>query len=380
METTTKPLSPPPARSAPIDRVRLKPDLAKTIRRFDAWWEGEVVDRPPITLGVKPSRALEWPMKDHPDEKSRWLDGEYQIERAYAILRQHDYVGDTIPTWMPNIGPELTSTLLGCDLEFSDTTSWSVPRVHDVEDWHHVAARELDFDNPYWKTIEGMTAMAIERFQGEALVGMADLHGCLDALAGCREPEMLCMDLMDNPDAVRAAMKRGTEAMRESLVRLHAMISTAGLPITTWIPFCTHARAYVPSCDFWCMLSGEMAKDLALPSVVEEMEVMDRSIFHLDGPDALRHLDLLLELPQLDAVQWVWGAGNGPAARWIEVYQRILDAGKSAQVLCVDGEDALTVLEAVGAKGVWLTLERAFDSIGEAEAFVREVERVGASA
>ncbi len=31
---------------------------------------------------------------------------------------------------------------------------------------------------------------------------------------------------------------------------------------------------------------------------------MKYSPFHLDGPGALKHLDALLELDELDAVQW----------------------------------------------------------------------------
>jgi homoserine trans-succinylase len=71
----------------------------------------------------------------------------------------------------------------------------------------------------------------------------------------------------------------------------------------------------------------------------------------------------------------VYGAGRGPASRWIEVYRRCLQAGKSVQVLAETAQDALTVLEAVGAKGVWLTIGEGFGSVEEAEAFLREVER-----
>jgi hypothetical protein len=96
----------------------------------------------------------------------------------------------------------------------------------------------------------------------------------------------------------------------------------------------------------------------------------------LDGPQALKHLDLLLACPQLNAVQWVYGDGHGRAENWIEVYRRCRAAGKSVQVFAADTADALTVLAAVGAHGVWLQVLQPFATRGEAEAFLKEVARL----
>jgi hypothetical protein len=129
--------------------------------------------------------------------------------------------------------------------------------------------------------------------------------------------------------------------------------------------------AYVPSCDFWCMVSAPMARELIWPTVLTEIEPLARSVFHLDGPQALPHLDLLLEHPQLNAVQWVYGAGQGPAARWIDVYRRIQQAGKGIQLLAANAADALEVMKHLRPEGVWICVGVA--SVGEAEAFLKEV-------
>jgi hypothetical protein len=121
------------------------------------------------------------------------------------------------------------------------------------------------------------------------------------------------------------------------------------------------------------MVSNQIARDMILPDILTEMAPLQRSIFHLDGPQALRHLDLLLELPQLHAVQWVYGDGQGPAARWIPVYRRIQHAGKSALVHAQDAADARKVLDAIGPRGVWLLVNDEFASLDEAKAFLREV-------
>jgi len=356
-------------------------NLDACCRRFDAWWNRDVTDRPPTTVAVRPRRAYDGPVATHATLRDRWLDVPFQVESAQARLRRQDYVGESLPIWMPNVGPELTATLLGCELDFGESTSWSIPIIHEPSQWRELAERPPDFDNPYWRTIEQMTDAALEAFAGEALVGIADLHGNYDILAGLRDPQMLCLDLMDDTEAVRAAAAAAVRAFTRGLVRLHERISAAGQAVsTTWVPFCHPGLAYVPSCDFWCMIGPEMAERIILPSIIAEMEPMDRSIFHLDGPQALPHLDLLLGLPQLDAVQWVFGAGRGPASRWLEVYRRIRAAGKSVQVLAEDATDALAVLEALGPAGVWLCVAEPFDTAAEAEAFLKQVARQGASA
>ena len=355
--------------------IALKPDLAATVERFEAWWVGEVIDRPPVNVGVKPTRPYDGPASAHATLRERWMDVACNVERMLAELSRRDYVGDALPLWMPNIGPELTSTLYGCDLEFSATTSWSVPFIESVEQWAMIAERPPDFANPYWATIEAMTDLAVERFAGRALVGIADLHGNYDILAGLREPQLLCMDLMDDPDAVQRAAMHAADGFVEGFRRLYAKVSAKGQGSVSWVPAYHRGPAYIPSCDFWCMLSDEMARERVMPAVRREMQPMARSIFHLDGPQALRHLDLLLAVDELDAVQWVCGAGRGPASRWIDVYRRCLAAGKSVQVIAGSPADALAVLEAVGPKGVWLCVGEAFESVGEAEAYLAEVAR-----
>ena len=90
-----------------------------------------------------------------------------------------------------------------------------------------------------------------------------------------------------------------------------------------------------------------------MPGIVRECQFLDRSIYHLDGPGALRHLDSLLGIPELDALQWVPGAGNEGFHRWVEVYRRAQAAGKGIQVTC--GMDELDlVTETLDPRGLYL--------------------------
>lgn len=356
-----------------IRELTFKPNFSQTVDRFEAWWRGDILDRPPVTLYTKPARAPRNLPTPPADPRDHWLDSDYVLQTAIALMEATDYVGDRFPCFNPNLGPEITATVFGCDLEFSKATSWSKPVVHNPADWQLIIEMQPDYQNQYWQRIEQLTDAAIAASDGRFLVGITDLHGAYDILSAIRDPQDLCMDLIDCPDIINQAGLHAANAFVGCFDRLYSKVAKAGMGSTCWLATLHAGPAYVPSCDFWCMVDGDTARDLILPTILTEMKPLHRSIFHLDGPQALRHVDLLLDLPTLNAVQWVFGAGNGPASKWIDVYKRILAAGKSIAVHADNPADALTVLDAVGPKGVWLDVGGEFDSIASAEAFLDEV-------
>jgi len=86
--------------------------------------------------------------------------------------------------------------------------------------------------------------------------------------------------------------------------------------------------------DFSYLISTKMFDEFFLPFIAEQTELVERTIYHLDGPGAVRHLDSLLALPHLDAIQWVPGAGAQPAMEWLPLLKRIQAADKSVFVYC----------------------------------------------
>lgn len=355
-----------------------KPDFPQTAARFEAWWDRQIIDRPPVKVNVRPTAEPAWPVSRHADFRSRAFDAEYQVERAIAALGARPWLGDAIPLFNPNMGPDITSTPLGVELQFSEFSSWSVPIFHSTDDWAKLFDITPNFDDPHWQQVEIMQRLAIERCDDRFLVGMTDLHGSYDILAALRDPQMLCMDLLDCPQTILKAGLFVSDLYNQLFQRQWDLVSTTGFGSTCWTPTYHAGPAYVASCDFWCMLSHEMARDLVMPCIEKELEPLDRSIFHLDGPQALRHLDLLLELPQLDAIQWVYGDGHGKASDWIAVYQRCQRAGKAVQVLAKNAADAMTVFEALEPEGVWLDVGGQFENAAAAEAFLQDVSRVAA--
>jgi hypothetical protein len=287
------------------------------------------------------------------------------------MLDAQVFVGESVPRLRANVGPDLTATPWGVELERGEETSWARPIVEEIEQWEELIARPFDFGNPWWRLVEEILGIALEKRE-RALVELPDLHGNFDILASVRGPENTCLDLLDEPELLERAGCRAAELYSECFRRAWATVSARQPYSISWLSYIHAGPAYIPSSDFWCLTSGEVAENTVLPLIREEMRGLERSIFHLDGPDALRHLDLLLEMPELDAVQWVFGAGKGPAARWIEVYRKIQAAGKGFLVHAESPQDALQVFEALGPQGMWLTVG-GFDDAEQAGAFLWEL-------
>ena len=362
-----------------IRELKLKPNFGRTVDRFEAWWNCQVLDRPPVTLraAAPADGPTPRPRPQPPLLRDRWMDVHYVVDTAVEAMGQRAYPGDSFPIFWPNLGPEITATLFGCDLEFGTETSWSSPVVHHPDQWRRIINTPPDFSNIYWKTMEAMTRYALEICDQRFVVGVTDLHGSYDILAALRDPQALCEDILDAPELIRQAGRHVSNGFVQALNRQYAMLSKAGFGSTCWTPFYHQGPAFVPSCDFWCMVSPEVATNFILPDILVEMQPLARGIFHLDGPQALRHLDLLLELPNLHAVQWVFGAGHGPASAWIDVYRHIRSVGKAVQVLAESPQDALAVLAAIGPCGVWLDVGGPeFPSLAAADAFLLEVQRL----
>ena len=333
-----------------------KPDYEKTRDRIEAFWNFDVLDRPVVVFSLpKPAEEqVPLPVSNHPDSRSRWMDSDFQAEYALANLKNHEFLGDSLPIAYANLGPEVFSAFYGCPLHFGDFgTSWSEPIL---EDWTKADEITLDWDNLYLKKLLEMTDRLVEISAGRFIVGMPDWHPGGDCIAAFRDPQNFAMDMITNkPDVIRLLDRIAKDYYRV-YDNFYAMLKQAGMPITSWTPLVSEGKYYIPSNDFSIMVSKAMYDEVFLPGIADECRFLDRSIYHLDGPGALRHLDSILSIPELNALQWVYGAGNEGIHRWIQVYQKAQSRKKGIQVTCHVSELPL-VMENLSPLGLFLSLE-----------------------
>jgi hypothetical protein len=120
------------------------------------------------------------------------------------------------------------------------------------------------------------------------------------------------------------------------------------------------------------MISTQMYEELVVGELLEELDFLDASIYHLDGLDALKHLDRLLAIDKLKGIQWVYGAGQPTASHWIPVLKKIQDAGKMIQIDVVP-EELDIMLENLKPEGVMYTINARTEE--EGRALMKKVER-----
>jgi hypothetical protein len=332
--------------------MELKPDAEKVIERFEAWWECEIVDRPLVSMSFARSaeEQTEPPGTQHETHADRWLDTEYQAALAAAQLSNRHYVGDALPIVHPNFGPDVFASFYGCPLVFGERTSWSEPIL---DEWDEAGRLMVDRKSVYYRKINELTDHLLELGRDRFIVGYTDLHPGGDAVAALRDPQQLCFDVIEHPREVSRLVERITDEFLHVFDIYHDRLSRAGMPSTTWLHAVSRGRMHVPSNDFSCMISAETFGELFLPGIVRECRHMDHNIYHLDGPDALRHLSLLLEVPEIQAIQWVPGAGRDYWRDWIPVYRQIQQAGR-AIVLSAPVEDLETVFDVLRPHGAWI--------------------------
>ena len=70
-----------------------------------------------------------------------------------------------------------------------------------------------------------------------------------------------------------------------------------------------------------------------MPILREDMKRLRHTIYHLDGVGELKHLDALLSLPELNAIQWVYGVGQPGPHAWMDLYRKVENAGKQVMII-----------------------------------------------
>jgi hypothetical protein len=353
----------------PIEHI---PDWETRLARQDAFWDRRIIDRPVVIISwSRKSPAVPWPArKTHATIRERWFDSEYVADWAYASAMNTEYAGDSLPVANPNLGPEVFSAFFGAELEFSPDSSWCIPCL---KDWADAGRLEFSEDNFYWKKLGELTDALLAKGKGVFYTGVTDLHPGGDAVAAFRDPEVMAVDMIDHPGEIRELLGKVDRAYLRVLDFWHGRLAAANQAYTCWAGIASTRRWYVPSNDFSCMISKAMFDDMFLPGLRRECAHTRASIYHLDGPGALHHLDSLLAIPELNAIQWVYGAGKGPTTRWLDVYRKCQAAGKGIQ-LDANVDELDVILASLKPEGVWLRVNGIQDQ-EEAETVIARISR-----
>lgn len=106
----------------------------------------------------------------------------------------------------------------------------------------------------------------------------------------------------------------------------------------------------------------------------DQIEWLDYPIYHFDGIEQEKHLNYILELKKLKAIQWTHVAGQPSASHFLPILKRIQDAGKCLIVMA-PADDVPILLEHLSGKGLYIHTET--EDQESAKAVIRYVEKYG---
>ncbi len=193
-----------------------KPDLAEAEKRWQAYYAGELIDRPPVVI-TAPRTGYSLPPPINYHEKV-FGDVDAVIEHGLAIAESTFWGGEAVPSFYPSIGPDEIAVFCGAELRWSPDspdTNWSVPLV---EDWAEDLPFGLIADHPLFQRQLELYRRAAEQFNGRVLLVAPDLHTNMDLLAALRGPQRLCLDLVDCPEWIDQAMVDARKVLPAALV------------------------------------------------------------------------------------------------------------------------------------------------------------------
>lgn len=346
--------------------IRFADDWEKVKSRYAHWWKGERCDRALIQVtaprqGAGP--ALPWKGGAATAEE-KWTDIEFAIWSTEQHVERTWYGGEAIPTLLSYQSPLGMSgggaLLLGCAPRYADDTVW----VDPLEPAGRLPA--LRIDEGFHRRVRESMARAARESRGRWFMRESFANQAGDTLALARGTERLLVDIEENPRWVAAAVKRVSDLLLEVNADLWPLASPE---VTGMEGYASSAGMWSPvvnaclDCDFSCMISPRHFEELFLPPLVETMRATALAMYHLDGTEAIRHLDALLPLPELHAIQWVPGAGREAVLQWVPLIRRIQSAGKAVQVLARPRE-VEPLLREVSARGLLITTDCASEEEG----------------
>ena len=90
-----------------------------------------------------------------------------------------------------------------------------------------------------------------------------------------------------------------------------------------------------------------------MPELRAQCDLLDNALYHFDGVEQIRHLDSLLSIERLRAIQWTQVAGQPPCTEYFQELRKIQAAGKSLLIL-VTPEQVQPIMENLSSRGLYL--------------------------
>jgi hypothetical protein len=315
---------------------------------------------PPVKEPVRPSTP-----------ERRWTDLDYISALSDWENSGAFFGGEAFPAWGYGYpGHAGICTFLGAPVALDWDTGWNDPILTGEElEWRSL---RLDENQPRFRWQLDWLRRGAKDAKGKCIPGVGAFGGCGDTLAALRGTDRLLLDVMDRPDEVRAADQYLMDIWIECYRRFYEIIRGTAEGSTCWFSLWSPGKFYAAQNDFSYMIGPKMFRDIFLPTIERQTRFLDHAIYHVDGVGAFVHVDALLELPRLQALQILPGTGKPGPLHYMDVLKRVQDAGKNLHI-SIAPEDVKPALDALSARGLFI--DTACGTEEEARTLLRNVEK-----
>lgn len=301
-------------------------DYKNTLLEYEKFWEMKNTGRPILNISYKKEGFTRYRPYESLEEK--YMQVEYAYNWFKHSMANTGYVAEGIPMHFTNFGPGCLAAAMGGSYKFTKESVW-FDGVQYVTDWENPPPAYFDEQSEFWQKI--LEAQRLYATDPDVHYSITDIGGIMDIVASLRGTENLLYDLYDYPDEVRAFSKEVLREWFRAFDQQLKMVKLVDQPYNNWMNIPSAKPWYPIQCDFCYMISPAQFEEFVLPELVEQVKYIDRTIYHLDGPGEIPHLDMLLDIPGLNGIQWVSGAGNEPVTdeKWFGMYKKIQDKKKN---------------------------------------------------
>ena len=347
-----------------------KTNLEETKRRYINWWNhrGIVLNMwEHFQEGVKPHADIA-PPPPPKDLNQRWFDPQWRADYLDWYVAHSSLMADMLPVANTQLGPGSLAAILGGVFEGGEDTIW----IHPDPDY----TDDISFNpqHPNYLLHKALLQACKRKAQGHYYVGMPDLMEGLDVLAALKGTDQVLLDTVMQPEVLERQMQQINDIYFQVFDELYDIIregdEMAFCYFSCWAP----GKMSKLQSDISTMISTDDYRRFVQPFIREQCQRIDYTLYHLDGVGAMHHLDALLEIDELNAIQWTPGVGEpqGGSPKWYDLYKRILAAGKSVMACWVTLDELRPLLDNIGGDGVHIEMD--FHNEREVEQAMRIVE------
>jgi len=123
------------------------------------------------------------------------------------------------------------------------------------------------------------------------------------------------------------------------------------------------------------MIGPDMFAEFVTPYLARQCARLDYSVYHLDGPECIRHVQHLVKIPKLNAIQWTPGPGFDVGdTRWYDLYHEVRAGGKSLLLIGVHPDFIKPLLKEFGPDGLFIMPGKKYETEQEGFDFIKQVE------